>query len=216
MDKKASKGAKGAKKGLSIFDQERDSLKELIEYLKEKKDKELEKYKKSKKDKKAVDAYKKAIELVEKDKTKLEKAAEKSSPEDKEALNKRIKEAIEAAEMALSSPLLEQTIDGAKGVLFNITGGTDLSISEIEIASQTISSVVDPDANIIFGTVTDERLTNEMRITLIGTGFPKSEFTSPNSQNKTRSNSLDSSSQTHSKSSNIDQNDLDIPPFLRK
>ena len=124
--------------------------------------------------------------------------------------------ALEAAEMALSSPLLEQTIDGAKGVLFNITGGTDLSISEIEIASQTISSVVDPDANIIFGTVTDERLTNEMRITLIGTGFPKTEFTSPNSQNKTRSNSLDSSSQTQSKSSNIDQNDLDIPPFLRK
>ena len=84
--------------------------------------------------------------------------------------------AIEAAEMALSSPLLEQTIDGAKGVLFNITGGSDLSINEIEQASQTISSVVDPEANIIFGTVTDERLNNEMRITLIGTGFPKSEF----------------------------------------
>ena len=66
----------------------------------------------------------------------------------------------EAAERAVSSPLLEMPIDGAKGVLFNITGGSDLSINEIEQASQTISSVVDPDANIIFGTVTDEGLNN--------------------------------------------------------
>lgn len=123
--------------------------------------------------------------------------------------------ALEAAEMALSSPLLEQTIDGAKGVLFNITGGTDLSISEIEQASQTISSVVDPNANIIFGTVTDERLNNEMRITLIGTGFPKSEFDSPNIQREIRNNSLDSSSKDQS-TTRPDQNDLDIPPFLRK
>ena len=124
--------------------------------------------------------------------------------------------AIEAAEMAISSPLLEQTIDGAKGVLFNITGGSDLSINEIEQASQTISSVVDPDANIIFGTVTDERLNNEMRITLIGTGFPtlnssyKSEKTESNRTSINRSNT----SQESSNSNN--QNDLEIPPFLRK
>ena len=124
--------------------------------------------------------------------------------------------AIEAAEMAISSPLLEQTIDGAKGVLFNITGGSDLSINEIEQDSQTISSVVDPDANIIFGTVTDERLNNEMRITLIGTGFPtlnssyKSEKTESNRPSINRSNT----SQESSNSNN--QNDLDIPPFLRK
>ena len=124
--------------------------------------------------------------------------------------------AIDAAEMAISSPLLEQTIDGAKGVLFNITGGSDLSINEIEQASQTISSVVDPDANIIFGTVTDERLNNEMRITLIGTGFPtlngsyKSEKTESNRPSINRSNT----SQESSNSNN--QNDLDIPPFLRK
>ena len=121
--------------------------------------------------------------------------------------------AIEAAEMAISSPLLEQTIDGAKGVLFNITGGPDLSISEIEKASQTISSVVDPEANIIFGTVTDERLSNEMRITLIGTGFPKHEFNSPTPQRK----KIDTdSSRPQSKSLEIDKDDLDIPPFLRK
>ena len=124
--------------------------------------------------------------------------------------------AIEAAEMAISSPLLEQTIDGAKGVLFNITCGSDLSINEIEQASQTISSVVDPEANIIFGTVTDERLNNEMRITLIGTGFPtlnssyKSEKTESNRTSINRSNT----SQESSNSNN--QNDLDIPPFLRK
>ena len=124
--------------------------------------------------------------------------------------------AIEAAEMAISSPLLEQTIDGAKGVLFNITGGSDLSINEIEQASQTISSVVDPEANIIFGTVTDERLNNEMRITLIGTGFPtlnssyKSEKTESNRTSINRSNTNQESSNSNN------QNDLDIPPFLRK
>tara|TARA_B110000438_G_scaffold76457_1_gene76635 strand:+ start:3708 stop:4781 length:1074 start_codon:yes stop_codon:yes gene_type:complete len=121
--------------------------------------------------------------------------------------------AIEAAEMAISSPLLEQTIDGAKGVLFNITGGSDLSISEIEKASQTISSVVDPEANIIFGTVTDERLNNEMRITIIGTGFPKSEFNSPAPKHEIRDIN---SSMPKSKSAEINKDDLDIPPFLRK
>lgn len=122
--------------------------------------------------------------------------------------------AIEAAEMAISSPLLEQTIDGAKGVLFNITGGSDLSINEIEQASQTISSVVDPDANIIFGTVTDERLNNEMRITLIGTGFPTLDGYKPEKTESNRPVNRTSTSQESSNSNN--QNDLDIPPFLRK
>ena len=122
--------------------------------------------------------------------------------------------AIEAAEMAISSPLLEQTIDGAKGVLFNITGGSDLSINEIEQASQTISSVVDPDANIIFGTVTDERLNNEMRITLIGTGFPTLGGYKPEKTESNRPVNRTSTSQESSNSNN--QNDLDIPPFLRK
>ena len=124
--------------------------------------------------------------------------------------------AIEAAEMALSSPLLEQTIDGAKGVLFNITGGSDLSINEIEQASQTISSVVDPDANIIFGTVTDERLNNEMRITLIGTGFPSLNLTSQQSRNERTNTRPEIRSSDNSSSQNNDKNNLDLPPFLRK
>lgn len=124
--------------------------------------------------------------------------------------------AIEAAEMALSSPLLEQTIDGAKGVLFNITGGSDLSINEIEQASQTISSVVDPDANIIFGTVTDERLNNEMRITLIGTGFPSLNPTSQQSRNERTNTRPEIRSSDNSSNQNNDKNNLDLPPFLRK
>ena len=121
--------------------------------------------------------------------------------------------AIEAAEMAISSPLLEQTIDGAKGVLFNITGGSDLSINEIEQASQTISSVVDPDANIIFGTVTDQKMENEMRITLIGTGFPVTDKPTPR-MSETKEPFSTPSPNTQQKSAGAD--DLDIPPFLRK
>ena len=123
--------------------------------------------------------------------------------------------AIEAAEMAISSPLLEQTIDGAKGVLFNITGGSDLSINEIEQASQTISSVVDPEANIIFGTVTDEKLNNEMRITLIGTGFPSLESPYKSEKNETNISSSDRPLPNQESTRN-NKNDLDIPPFLRK
>ena len=123
--------------------------------------------------------------------------------------------AIEAAEMAISSPLLEQTIDGAKGVLFNITGGSDLSINEIEQASKTISSVVDPDANIIFGTVTDQKMENEMRITLIGTGFPIADKPTPRmSETKEPFRGPSPSSNIQKKSAGAD--DLDIPPFLRK
>ena len=100
---------------------------------------------------------------------------------------------------------------------FNITGGSDLSINEIEQASQTISSVVDPDANIIFGTVTDERLNNEMRITLIGTGFPTLNSSYKSEQTESNRPSINRSSNTSQESSNSNnQNDLDIPPFLRK
>ncbi len=79
--------------------------------------------------------------------------------------------ALEAANMAIASPLLESSIQGAKGVLFNITGGNDLSLHEVNTAAETIYSVVDPDANIIFGAVLDDRLQGEVRITVIATGF---------------------------------------------
>jgi cell division protein FtsZ len=82
--------------------------------------------------------------------------------------------AIEATQQAISSPLLEEaTIQGAKGVLINITGGTDLTLFEVNAASSIIRESADEDANIIFGAVIDESLTDEMRITVIATGFDK-------------------------------------------
>ena len=82
--------------------------------------------------------------------------------------------AIEATQQAISSPLLEEaTIQGAKGVLINITGGPDLTLFEVNAASSIIRESADDDANIIFGAVIDENLTDEMRITVIATGFDR-------------------------------------------
>ncbi|MBK4729333.1 cell division protein FtsZ [Oxynema sp. CENA135] len=80
--------------------------------------------------------------------------------------------AREAALTAISSPLLESSsIEGAKGVVLNITGGSDLTLHEVNAAAETVYEVVDPNANIIFGAVIDERLQGEIRITVIATGF---------------------------------------------
>lgn len=79
--------------------------------------------------------------------------------------------AIEAAEQAISSPLLEETITGAKGVIFNVTGGSDLTLHEVNDAAEVIYNAVDPDANIIFGAVIDEKLQGEVMVTVIATGF---------------------------------------------
>ena len=79
--------------------------------------------------------------------------------------------AVAAAEAAIKSPLLEASIEGARGVLFNITGGKDLSLFDVTEASNIITEAVDPDANIIFGAVIDEKLDDEIRVTVIATGF---------------------------------------------
>ena len=80
--------------------------------------------------------------------------------------------AIEAAQRAISSPLLEETsIEGAKGVLLNVSGGRDLTLHEVAEACQIIQDAVDPDANIISGMVIDEDLEDEMKVTVIATGF---------------------------------------------
>jgi cell division protein FtsZ len=86
--------------------------------------------------------------------------------------------AREAATAAISSPLLESSVDGARGVVFNITGGDDLTLHEVNAAAEIIYDVVDPHANIIFGAVIDERLQGEVRITVIATGFT-GELTPP-------------------------------------
>jgi cell division protein FtsZ len=79
--------------------------------------------------------------------------------------------AAEAARMATSSPLLEINISGAQGVLFSISGGSDLSLFEVEEAAGIIKETADPEANIIFGTVVDDRMGDEVSITVIATGF---------------------------------------------
>lgn len=79
--------------------------------------------------------------------------------------------AAEAAKSAISSPLLETTIDGAKGVLFNVTGGLNLSLTEVNEAAEIIANAVDPEARIIFGAVIDDRLSDEVKITVLATGF---------------------------------------------
>jgi cell division protein FtsZ len=79
--------------------------------------------------------------------------------------------AREAATASISSPLLESSIEGARGVVFNITGGSDLTLHEVNAAAEIIYEVVDPDANIIFGAVIDDRMQGEIRITVIATGF---------------------------------------------
>ena len=88
--------------------------------------------------------------------------------------------AMAAAEAAIKSPLLEASIDGAQGVLFNITGGKDLSLFDVSEASNIITEAVDPNANIIFGAVIDESLEDEIRVTVIATGFKSANPAVPN------------------------------------
>ncbi|MBU1915972.1 cell division protein FtsZ, partial [Patescibacteria group bacterium] len=78
---------------------------------------------------------------------------------------------VAAAKQAISSPLLELSIDGAKGILFTITGGPDLSMHEFDEAAKLITSNADSDAKVIFGTVIDERLEDEVKVCVIATGF---------------------------------------------
>ncbi len=79
--------------------------------------------------------------------------------------------ALEAARMAVNSPLLETSIEGASGVIFNVTGGPDMTLHEVNEAAEVIYQAVDKDANIIFGSVVDERIQGEIQITVIATGF---------------------------------------------
>ena len=126
--------------------------------------------------------------------------------------------AEDAAKEAIQSPLLETSIEGAKGVIINITGGEDLGLHEVNTAAELVQRSVDPEANIIFGTVTDPSMQDEIQITVIATGFEKNEndissIGVDNIVSKTwekKINSIPSSSDVSSS-----QNDLDIPSFLR-
>jgi cell division protein FtsZ len=84
--------------------------------------------------------------------------------------------AVKAAQQAVESPLLEVSIDGARGVLFNVIGGMDMSMHEINAAAETITAAADPDANIIFGATINPELEGEVIITVVATGFDASYF----------------------------------------
>ena len=126
--------------------------------------------------------------------------------------------AEDAAKEAIQSPLLETSIEGARGVIINITGGEDLGLHEVNTAAELVQRSVDPEANIIFGTVTDPTMEDEIKITVIATGFEKPEPASNMAVgdivSKTWDRKINSIPQKTETSSS--QNDLDIPSFLRK
>ena len=135
--------------------------------------------------------------------------------------------AIEAAKQAVSSPLLETSIDGATDARNNLTGGVDLTLFEAEQAAEVVRSAANTDINTIFGSVINENLSEEVIVTVIATGFDKntkekqeeidnsysSQITSTNRRSTpssfTKTETLDSSSNS------INDNDFDLPPFLR-
>ena len=125
--------------------------------------------------------------------------------------------AEDAAKQAVQSPLLETSIEGARGVIINITGGEDLGLHEVNTAAELVQRSVDPEANIIFGTVTDPDMKDEIQITVIATGFEKPEArissTVDSYINKTWEKKTTSIPTSDANSS---QGDLDIPAFLRK
>ena len=139
--------------------------------------------------------------------------------------------AREAAIAATSSPLLETSINGAGGVVFNITGGSDLTLHEVNQAAEIIYESVDPNANIIFGAVIDDRLQGEIRITVIATGFsmesrsipsmtsskvmPMTRTPSPAVESAATSSEEESSTEETSNQPVISPN-LDIPEFLQR
>ncbi|WHH58897.1 cell division protein FtsZ [Petroclostridium sp. X23] len=117
--------------------------------------------------------------------------------------------AEEAARQAIHSPLLETSIEGARRVLLNITGGSDLGLFEVNAAAELVQKSADPDANIIFGAVIDENLKDEILITVIATGFDKGPQTKKPSPAAEAVNELNPPKVQ-------EDDDLDIPTFLRR
>ncbi len=136
-----------------------------------------------------------------------------------------------AAEAAISSQLLDITIDGARGILFNVTGGPDLTLFEVNQAAAIIKETAHPDVNLIFGAVIDENLGDEVRITVIATGFDRagvrqnpafdakpvsrSDEIRPHTSSSPHRPERVAAAPTEFQSSMINTDDLDIPAFLR-
>ena len=124
--------------------------------------------------------------------------------------------AEDAAKQAIQSPLLETSIEGARGVIINITGGNNLGLHEVNTAAELVQRSVDPEANIIFGAVIDESLDEDIVITVIATGFEKEgENVGPNLSDLTGKAWSPKTTPVPSESTSA-AGDLDIPTFLRK
>ena len=122
--------------------------------------------------------------------------------------------AAEAARQAVNSPLLETSINGATDAIINVTGGSNLTLFEVEEAAEIIRTAANTDINTIFGAVINENLTDEVIVTVIATGFEQPSEPLYHSFNSTKKE--DMYRESRSSNSNIDiDNDLDIPPFLR-
>lgn len=133
--------------------------------------------------------------------------------------------AAEAARAAVDSPLLELAIHGAKGILFNVTGGHDLSMFEVDEAARIITEAADPEANIIFGSVVNEAFTGEIKITVVATGFDEEEDDGKKENSAVRrlapnpSNPFGAVSTNNRPSATPEkksEDDLDVPAFMRK
>jgi cell division protein FtsZ len=127
--------------------------------------------------------------------------------------------AADAAKAAISSPLLEESVEGATGVLLNITGASNLGLFEINEAAEIVQTATDPNANIIFGSVIDEAMGDEVRVTVIATGFDHGRAR-PRAAREEARRSADRSTRDRAprverSSLEISDDDIDIPPFLR-
>ncbi len=118
--------------------------------------------------------------------------------------------AVEAAKQAIHSPLLETSIEGAKGVLLNITGGPNLALFEVNEAAELVSQAADPNANIIFGAVIDDTIKDEIHITVIATGFEGK------SQERVTKGKNEKIVENRIGPMDYDMDELDIPTFLRR
>jgi len=135
--------------------------------------------------------------------------------------------AREAAEKAISSQLLDITIDGARGILFNVTGGPDMTLFEVNQAAAIIKETAHPDVNLIFGAVIDPNMKDEIRITVIATGFERAgvprriEAPKPHAEHSSmrlpemKEQVSVSKQGTEFQPRTFNTEDLDIPTFLR-
>ena len=126
--------------------------------------------------------------------------------------------ALDAAKAAITSPLIEESIKGATGMLLNITGPEELGLFEVNEAAQLIQEEADPNANIIFGSVVDQSLVDEVRVTVIATGFEGFELLARSPQRVRRryeSRKRVSGDDTDLNSLRVGDSDIEVPPFLQ-